>query len=930
MSHNILYNKTQLWLIFFLLLAGVTAVWAGDVTLEKVGELHIGGDFIRCGVAGSLLYLTDGWGLGIYDVSNPAQVRKLGEIALPGFSERVIIAGDYAYVSSFYTGVEIVDVKDPAHPQLIREIDLNLRLGTVNSLQQVGDRLYVNAMTQLPPADTSAQYVYVVDITDPPRAKVLYTIQHDASFVQVRENFLYLLRFDRLTTLDISDPVWPRATSVISFYNQNDVALQMLGEYLYIVGGSDGVLVLSLRDPAKPQRIGSLRQSFRSFGAVVENNTIAVNEPGQGIRLIDLSDPTTPRQVSYIPVWNVWGMFLVDRRLYFVDNDNQLQIWDVSKPSQPVSVGNLLGVRASLLDVVVQGGYAYVTNFYEGLRVIDVHDPKHPQNVAILPLPFEWPYYGTSRLVIKYPAIYLTNNQSLIVVDVRQPTQPKIISELALGGVAQGIDVSYDDDIMGYIAYVGLENGNLVIVDMHSYPLSIIKTLQIGPGRIRDVLVRGEYVYLAREDFGFTVLERIRRDDPVEVQHIADMDTPGYVESVALYGDKILLADAYSGLTVVDASKIDSPVVTAVKPGGSRENTVTVIGGYALLGTDESVQVWDLRSPEFTRLTSIEFPSNVYRICAQGNWVFVAAQKTFIILQLKTDLLVDLDNDKHTTILDVKNLLEQRVGLLPPSESLADADLNNDGQVTAYDAALLLNAITQQPLPAPQYGASGLEWESKPLDDSSYEINVMFTGSPVWATEFTISYSASEVNVLPSSIKWHLPESAIAVQSLIKVTPYWGKLSLAFASPVSINIDQPFITFIVGNPSVRKSYLIMGGDVVINDGVFQAGKELILSFKSVPLFTLLQSYPNPSRQEVWIPFILLEDADLIIRVYTVDGQLVRKLELNSKRANSYIDRETAAYWDGRNTTGQQVSSGVYFYQVSAGKFSATRKIAIVK
>ncbi len=930
MFRDILYNKMQLWLIFFFLLANVTIVWAVDVTLEKVGELHIGGDFIGCDVVNSLLYLTDGWGLNIYDVGNPIQVRKIGEVALPGFSERVIIAGGYAYVSDFHKGVEIVDVKDPAHPELVHEIDLNLRRGSVYSLQQVGNRLYINAMMQLPPGDTVAQYVYMVDITDPPRAKVLHTIQHDASFIAVKGNFLYSLRFDRLTTLDISDPAWPRATSVISLANQIEVALQMSGEYLYVVGGSDGVSVWSLQDPAKPQRIGSLGQSFRSFGAVVEANTLAVYEPGQGIRLMDLRDPANPGQVSFIPTWAVWGMSLVDGRLYFIDNDYQLQIWDVSMPSQPVSIGLLPGVRAWLQDVVVQGGYAYVTNIPEGMRVIDIHDPQNPQTAAILSLPFEWPYYGTFRLVIKREFIYLTNNQSLIVVDVRQPTQPKIISELALGGVAQGIDVSYDDSIMGYIAYVGLENGNLVIVDMHSYPLSIMKTVQIGPGSIRDVLVRGEYVYLAREIFGFTILERIRRDDTAEIQHIADMDTTGFAESVALYRDKILLADAYSGLTVVDASKIDSPVVTATEPGGSRENTVTVLGGYALLGTDESIQVWDLRSPEFTRLTSIEFPSNIYGICAQGNWVFVAATKTFTILQLKTDLLVDLDNDKRTTILDVKNLLEQRVGLLPPSESLADADLNNDGQVTAYDAALLLNAISQQPLPTPQYGTSGLKWEYKSLDDFTYEINVMFTGSPVWATEFTVSYVASEVSILTSSIKWYLPEEAIAVQSLSKVTLYHGELSCAFASPVPINIDQPFITFSVGIPSVRESQLTMGGDIVINDGMFRVMEVLSLHFDSVSMVKLLQPYPNPSKQEVWIPFILQEDADVVIKIYAVDGQLVRQLELNSQKANSYVDRDTAAYWDGKNAIGQQVSSGVYFYQVSVGKLSTTRKIAIVR
>ena len=47
-------------------------------------------------------------------------------------------------------------------------------------------------------------------------------------------------------------------------------------------------------------------------------------------------------------------------------------------------------------------------------------------------------------------------------------------------------------------------------------------------------------------------------------------------------------------------------------------------------------------------------------------------------------------------------------------------------------------------------------------------------------------------------------------------------------------------------------------------------------------------------------------------------------------ASMYQNRSRAAYWDGRNAVGEPVASGVYFYTLTAGDFSATRKMLIKK
>ena len=93
---------------------------------------------------------------------------------------------------------------------------------------------------------------------------------------------------------------------------------------------------------------------------------------------------------------------------------------------------------------------------------------------------------------------------------------------------------------------------------------------------------------------------------------------------------------------------------------------------------------------------------------------------------------------------------------------------------------------------------------------------------------------------------------------------------------------------------------------------------------------LLANYPNPFNPETWIPYQLSKDADVTLHIYAVNGTLVRTLRLGHQAAGTYQSRNRAAYWDGRNAFGEKVASGVYFYTLTAGDFSATRKMLIRK
>ncbi len=93
---------------------------------------------------------------------------------------------------------------------------------------------------------------------------------------------------------------------------------------------------------------------------------------------------------------------------------------------------------------------------------------------------------------------------------------------------------------------------------------------------------------------------------------------------------------------------------------------------------------------------------------------------------------------------------------------------------------------------------------------------------------------------------------------------------------------------------------------------------------------LLSNYPNPFNPETWIPYRLSEDAFVTLTIYDSSGQVVRSLDVGHRIAAAYENRSKAIHWDGRNDLGEQVASGIYFYTLTAGDFSATRRMVILK
>ena len=176
-------------------------------------------------------------------------------------------------------------------------------------------------------------------------------------------------------------------------------------------------------------------------------------------------------------------------------------------------------------------------------------------------------------------------------------------------------------------------------------------------------------------------------------------------------------------------------------------------------------------------------------------------------------------------------------------------------------------------------------------------------------------------------------DGVVSILDLILVSQGIGNTTVS-AAPVALNPDP---IRAIGTESVdaatieawiAQAWLEDDGSLAFKQGI--ENLENLLASLIPEETALLANYPNPFNPETWIPYQLAESAEVTLTIYDMNGQSVRSLALGHQAAGIYQSRGRAVYWDGRNQLGESVASGLYFYTLTAGDFTATRRMLILK
>ena len=179
-------------------------------------------------------------------------------------------------------------------------------------------------------------------------------------------------------------------------------------------------------------------------------------------------------------------------------------------------------------------------------------------------------------------------------------------------------------------------------------------------------------------------------------------------------------------------------------------------------------------------------------------------------------------------------------------------------------------------------------------------------------------------------------DGMIGILDLIAVAQHIGETT-ASAPPLitnrgidmnSVMIDSKELIPAMIRGWITQAQIENDGSIVFRKGI--ANLQRLLTSLMPEKTKLLANYPNPFNPETWLPYELSEPAEVTLTIYAANGKIVKTLVLGHQDAGIYKSRNRAVYWDGRNSMGEPVASGIYFYTLTAGHFSATRKMLITK
>jgi len=313
----------------------------------------------------------------------------------------------------------------------------------------------------------------------------------------------------------------------------------------------------------------------------------------------------------------------------------------------------------------------------------------------------------------------------------------------------------------------------------------------------------------------------------------------------------------------------------------------------------------------------------------------------------------DVNQDGQIDILDIV-IVGRHFGETPPTD--LSADVNQDGTVDILDLVIVGRHFGEKYGSAPAaptvvYADSEpalLSLNSSPPKPGESNIiqlylNINLKDSDLYGCQLELSFDAKVLEIVSitegtmlnadSSTYWHEPTiqniigkaTGIGITRLKTKTGAQGRGVLA---KITLRI-RDFEQAPISKLSIEGVKLINSNRQFIPIQI--QSKTLIMENLLSPAESrLLQNYPNPFNPETWLPYQLDKNAPVTISIYNTKGQLIRIINLGNQNAGVYITKNRAAYWDARNSFGDKVASGVYFYTLQAGEFRTTRKMVILK
>lgn len=561
-------------------------------TLQLVG--HIGGEITVMQPMTNLLYAGIGADLAILDVSTPSTSTLLGAVTLGGRLSDIAIIGHYALVAGDQLGLHIVDIATPTAPQLITS---TLLVSAPQHIAVYGNLAYVTYQSG------AQSGLAVLDLTDPASPILVNSkvggIAFNPTDLQIWKQQLYVVggsfqaiglsfnTWGHLQVFALQNPITPTTLAHYQTPPGPGETLEQLvvtNDLAYAVDGGK-LRIFSVAQPDAPV----LLSTFRVAGTALQvtgpiafvARASALSDLGE-LAILNVTDPVAPQLVTKFPA--IRAVAVQQSRLYVARHGVGIEIWDITSPLQPQQVGAYANWLWAGSTVPV-GPWAYVGSRKPLLATVDFSQPARPRLVATYDnatSQYIWPQLqrgqqllaltdtgvdlfdiGTPPVVqplghyttttvwsdmawqgqLLYGTTYDTQKNKIEVVDISNPTAPKLTATIPLTAsddirnlIIMGnyallgthiIDISTPtapkevatyqtvgfvwrtllvDTRLYVLFYTGDDacRGGLEVIDLSTPALPVRLGYQCWPYRAIDLTVDDEYVFVIQEELSFS------------------------------------------------------------------------------------------------------------------------------------------------------------------------------------------------------------------------------------------------------------------------------------------------------------------------------------------------------------------------------------------------------------------------------------------
>ncbi len=333
-----------------------------------------------------------------------------------------------------------------------------------------------------------------------------------------------------------------------------------------------------------------------------------------GLVILDLTDLKKPTFISQLYLGGGYSIAVREKTAYVAAGKEGLKIIDVSDPKSPLLKGSA-ETGGEARDIALSGRNAFVADGAGGLVVIDIGNPAAPKTVG------KWESPGECMAIVIRDelACIAAGSAGLQVVNVREPAKPALVGACDTDGAAEDIALS------GNHAYIADGPSGLKVMDISEASAPRLVAALTTSGYCRGVSADGKLVCVGNlYDGGYQVIDIA---NPAAPAILATRKYTMYNESwnVALKGNQLCVIDYFSGIGFFDLSAPEKPAMTGFYLTPSSIIAAALGGQIAYaVGELSGLRILDIGDPTCPRqLTATNIFRGVHGLDVSGGFAYV-------------------------------------------------------------------------------------------------------------------------------------------------------------------------------------------------------------------------------------------------------------------------------------------------------------------